>query len=408
MSPPAVPPISLTQVVIHADSGGTRLGSLAIDRWFRSRAHGGLRIEPLVREDILCALAHTMTLKYGYLRLPFGGAKGAVAGDPDAERSTRQGLLDRYAQAIGPLLRSRAFVPAADMGTDEDLIRGAMRASGSPLSPRQLKVARSGDHTAWTVFHTLRAAAAYLGLSVRGKTAALEGFGKVGLPLARLLAEAGVRVVAISTARGALYDPDGLDIPRLAACADRIGSRVVEDSALGRRQPPDTLAAMPVDILLPCAGVHSLHAGNAALVHARLICPGANNPATPDAEALLTDQGKLVVPDFLANYGGVLGSVLEFARLPQHRIRRLMKEHVEAHLPRLLALAKDRREPLRAVGESLAMARYQTMVEEWACQRRGPRLVDLGVWMYHRGLVPAALFSRLAAPSLERRLAWEA
>lgn len=408
IAPSTAAPPGHAPVLIRADLGGQVLGSVVVDGWLRARAHGGLRIEAEVNEGHLRLLAHTMSLKYGYLRLPFGGAKAAVAGDPEAERTLRQALVNRFALAVAPLLRSRAYVPAADMGTDEELIRGAMRAAGAPLSPRQLRVARSGDHTAWTVFHTLRLTAAAMHLPLAGLTASLQGLGKVGAPLALLLAAADVRVVAVSTTRGALYNPDGLDLPRLIAHAAHAGPRVVEDPAYGTRLQVDSLPGLPVGVLLPCAGVHTLHAGNAEAVQARIICPGANQPATVEAEESLVRRGKMVIPDFLANYGGVLGSVLEFACLPVPRVREILQAHVESHLPRLLALADERQAPLREVAESLAMTRYRSMAEQGAGRRTGYGLVDLGVWMYHRGLIPSAIFSSFAARAILRRLAWEA
>ena len=348
--------------VTRASDGGGVLGYVVIDSKLRGRAHGGLRLSLDVSQEQLSALARTMTLKYGYLRLPFGGAKAGAVGDPDAPAERRQELLNRFLQAITPLLRSKVYVPAPDMGTDSTMIRTAMQAAGAYVSPRQMKVSRSGEYTALTVFHSLRLGAASRGMELAGKSAAIEGFGKVGAPLARMLAEAGVRVVAVSSSRGGLYDPQGLDVTRLAELAASGGSNFVDQAGMGTKIPCDVLLSLPVDFLLPCAGFHSIH--DRADVQARVVCPGANNPITPAAEASLVHRGVMLIPDFVANCGGVLGSVLEFACLPFPSIRDMVAAHVAEHLPRLIGLATQQGNSLRETAEGFALRRFQAMETE--------------------------------------------
>jgi glutamate dehydrogenase (NAD(P)+) len=331
-----------------------------------------------------------------------------VLGDPDAPAEERQALLNRFFQSIAPILRSRVYVPAPDMGTDETLIRAAMQAAGSFVSPRQMKVSRSGEYTALTVFHSLRMGAASLGMELAGKSAAIEGFGKVGAPLARLLAEAGVRVVAVSTSRGGLHDPRGLDVARLAEMAASAGSRLVDQAGMATRIPSEEILTLPVDFLLPCAGFHSIHDGNCAGVQARLVCPGANNPATPTAEASLRRRGVIVIPDFVANNGGVLGSVLEFACLPLPKIREMLAAHVGEHLPRLIGLAGQQGISLRETAENYSRDRFSSMEVPSSGRSSARSMVEAGMWLYHRGLVPGWFFARLAEPVLRRRLGWRA
>ena len=199
------------------------------------------------------------------------------------------------------------------MGTSADDIRHVLRTAG--LSPRRRDglASRSGYYTALSVFAASRAGARHAGLALAGAPVAIEGFGSVGGALARLLADAGARVVAISTRKGAIYDARGLDVARASALAREAGSGVVDLYGGVSRLDCAELIELPVVALFPCARHHSVRADNASAVRAQMVCPGANDPVTADAERLLTGRGVLCVPDFVANAGGVLGGTLAFA-----------------------------------------------------------------------------------------------
>jgi len=392
--------------LVHTLSlGGQPVGWIALDSRLRSRSHGGLRISPTVDEAELRALARTMTLKYGYLRQPFGGAKAGIRGDPEESPSHRQQHLAQFAQAARPLLRSRAYVPAPDMGTDIHDIRLVLEQAGVRVSPRQLKVSRSGYYTALTTFHSAARAWSFVGESLGGARAAIEGFGKVGSALASLLATAQVRVVAVSTSRGAIYDPSGLDISWLTQAVPDLGSRVVEQYPSARAVPSEVLPTLPVDVLFPCAGYHTIDRSSQQDVTARMVCSGANNALTEDAEASLAERNVLVIPDFVANCGGVLGAVLEFASVAPTEIDRTLRAHSETHVDRLLARARREGVPLRPVAEALAMRRF----EEMSRSTRSPlaRPFEFGMALYRAGLVPASLFRALARRALRKRLSWQ-
>ncbi|OGO47020.1 MAG: hypothetical protein A2W34_08490 [Chloroflexi bacterium RBG_16_64_32] len=397
----------MTHPIVHNyTDAGLPMGCVVIDSTLRARAHGGLRMSSTVDEPELRDLARSMTLKYGYLRQPFGGAKAGVRADPEAPPEERRERLARFAEAAAPLLRSRAYVPAPDMGTDVDDIRLVLRSAGVPVSPRQLRVSRSGYYTAVTTFCSLQEAAVIAGVTLKGARATIEGFGKVGSALAGLLAAAGVRVVAISTSRGALYDPSGLDIERLTALATSSGSIVVQRYQDAQSLPANALPTLPADVLLPCAGYHSIDAAVATHIHARIVCSGANNSLTSDAELDLLRRGVVVVPDFVANCGGVLGSVLEFASIGTPEIESTLRLHTQTHVGRILSSARKQAVSPRQVAETLAMRRFQTMADGG---RSGgaARVFEFGMSLYRKGLVPASLFAALARPALHRRLAWQ-
>src|SRR4051812_38388249 len=194
-------------------------GYVVFDSTVRGRAHGGLRLLPDVDEAELSDLAFNMTLKYGFVGLPNGGAKAGICGDPEASAGDRRKLLAAFGRQMAPLLCAGIYRPAPDMGTRAADIRCVLEAAGAPLTRQDFRASRSGYYTALTVLCGVRAAAEHLGLALGESTAAIEGFGAVGGPLANLLARAGIQVVAISTLHGGLYNPAGLDMAHLAALA---------------------------------------------------------------------------------------------------------------------------------------------------------------------------------------------
>jgi len=384
------------QIVCHAVSAGETVGWLVVDSTVRGRACGGLRMLPDVSEAELRLLARAMTLKFGLLGLPQGGAKAGLRGDPEGPVSERNALLVRFARAIEPLLSRRVYAPFPDMGTDNQAIRQALTAVGVAVRRRELGVTLSGYWTACGVFAAARASCSRLGWPLAGRTAAVEGFGKVGRELARLLAAAGVRVVAVSTSRGALFHERGLDVERLSRLAEEFGSGIVDMYREAQRLPRELLVEAPVDVLLPCARHHSIDAGNAARISARLIVPGANHPLTGEAEAELEARGVLCLPDFLTNAGGALGGTMEFAGLPPVLIRSFVEGALERLVRWLLAEMAAGRGAIRKLAEVAALERHAEVRRRAESPSWSGRLFEAGLELYRRGVIPAAVVGRLA------------
>ena len=378
------------------------LGYLVVDSFVAGRSCGGVRMLGDIDMGEIRALAQAMTLKYGFLGLPQGGAKAGVLGDPEAPRAERLERLARFGRAIAPLLRSRAFAPCADMGTTGTDIRHMLGSVGLRVPRRELLHNSSGYYTAVSVHAGAVQAARHLGLDLSQCTAAIEGFGSVGRPLARLLARAGTKVVAVSTSRGAIYNARGLETNRLAQLADEVGSRVVEvyrdAQTIDRRELP----ALPVDLLCPCARHDSLRADNAPRVSARIVCGGANNPVTAEAERLLSDRSVLCLPDFLTNCGGVLGGTMEFASIGPERIAAFIDRHLGPSIAAILDEADRRRVVPRIVAEAIARRRFDRVQQHAAHPGVTGRLLRAGLRLYRRGLVPSRLVGALAPGYFER------
>lgn len=370
------------------------LGFVAIDSTIAGRARGGLRLAADVSEAEIRAAARAMTLKYGLLGLPQGGAKAGVLGDPEAPPEEKRRLLAAFAEAAGPLLRGRAYVPDADLGTSAADIRGMVESLGLRVGPRDWQGERSGQYTAHSCLGALRAIVETRGGTLAGRRVAIEGFGKVGSYLAGLLQARGARIVAISTSRGALHREDGLDIGRLTRRAAQEGSGFVEDE-------PDRIACgalleLPVDLLVPCARFHGIHAGNVARVVAPVVCAGANDPVSPEAGHALFERGVVHPPDFLSNCGGVLGGTLEFAGVAPARVATLVETAVLRHTAALLERALRQGVAPRVLAEEEALLRHAAVRQASEHPTFRQRLVGVGIEAYRRGLVPPALMAVVA------------
>lgn len=293
----------------------------------RGPAKGGVRFHPGVDADEVRALAMWMTWKCALIDVPYGGAKGGVAIDTrryspgEIQRVTR-----RYTSEIMPIIGPDRDIPAPDIGTDEQTMAWMMDTysvnhghtipgvvTGKPLSIGG-SLGRSSA-TSQGVVHVARAALDRLGIRREGATAAVQGFGKVGADVVRLLEESGVTVVAVADHGGAVFASHGFDVERLAAHVRARGT--VAGFAESDAIDPALVLELDVDLLVPAAIERVIDEHNASRVRARVIVEGANGPTTPAADEILAARGVQVVPDILANAGGVLVSYFEWVQANQ-------------------------------------------------------------------------------------------
>ncbi len=394
-----------SQVLITVSQGQEVLGYVAIDSTVGGRSCGGLRMLPDIDEPEMRGLARAMTLKYGFLGLPQGGAKAGVLGDPEAPQTERRKRIEAFGQAIAPLLLSRIYVPGTDMGMDNADIRYMLETVGVKVKRRELLGTQSGYYTALTVFAGAKQAARFLGLDISDCSVAVEGFGNVGGELAELFARLNARVVAVSTSRGAIFNPEGLDIKRLRGLAAEAGSRAVDLYPDAERIDRAALLELPVDLLCPCARHHSIHAGNVDRVKARVICAGANNPVTPEAERILFERGVQCLPDFVTNCGGVLGGTMEFASVSKECIEAFIDRRFGARIAWLLDEAAKQRTLPRDIAEPLALSRFDQVRRDACNPTLSSRFFEGGLELYRRGWVPGGLVARLSLPYFEKLLA---
>jgi glutamate dehydrogenase (NAD(P)+) len=390
-------------VVVEAGSPGGALGFVCIDSTINGRARGGLRLMPDVSARELELLARAMTLKYGFLGLPQGGAKGGVVGNPDAGPDERTETLLRFARAAAPILASRVYTPDADMGTTGPDIQRMLAGIGVRLARREHRGTRSGLYTAATVFESARAAAAAQGVRVDAARVAIEGFGNVGGPLAGMFVQAGARVVAVSTRSGGVLNPGGLDIAALRARMLRDGEPAAfaggrgDLGDFGELIEPAALKRLPVEIFCPCARHDSVGEDDAAAITARVVSCGANGPVTPAAEQRLWDLGILCVPDFVANAGGVLGGTMEFAGWRPGEILAFVGRRFGPRVASLVGEARRTGRPLRLVAEDIARERFNLVKRAAERRSRARRGVEAALAAYREGWVPGRVVRRLSA-----------
>ena len=391
-------------IVIRASPDGDAIGYVCIDSTVDGRARGGLRLMPDVTPEELALLARAMTLKYGFLGLPQGGAKGGVLGDPEAPPEERAARLRQFGERAASIFASREYVPDSDMGTTGGEIQAMLESAGIRVARREYRGHRSGLYTAATVFEGARAAADARGLPIASCRVAVEGYGRVGRPLAEMFARAGATVVAISTRHGGLYRSNGLNLAVIGERAGAGGDAVLGGAAPGERIAAADLKFVPVEILCPCARHDSLRAEDVEAIGAKVISSGANSPVTPRAERLLWERGIVCVPDFVANAGGVLGGTMEFAGWRPDEILAFCSARFRPRVASLIREAGQAGCPPRDVAEAFALERFAN-VKRLAEQASWRGSIVAGALQMHReGWVPGRLVRRLSEGYFSGRL----
>ncbi len=291
----------------------------------RGPTKGGIRYHPDVNLGEVAALAMWMTWKCALADLPYGGAKGGVAiapkqlSRPELERLTR-----RYTAEIFPLIGPEKDVPAPDVGTDAQVMAWIMDTysqqvgysvpgivTGKPLSIGGSlgREEATGRGVVYVTMEALR----HLKLDVRNTTVAIQGFGNVGSHTARIMQESGARVIAVSDVNGGIHNSSGLDIPELLTRYKTRG-QTLRDTKLGDWLSNDELLQLNCTVLVPAALSEVITERNAAKLRCRILAEGANGPTTLDADRILQDQGTFIIPDILANSGGVIVSYFEWVQ----------------------------------------------------------------------------------------------
>ncbi len=362
-------------IPVGMDDGSTQVftGYRVTHNVARGPSKGGIRYHPDVTLDEVKSLAMWMTWKCALMGIPFGGAKGGVVCDPKRlSRSELERMTRRYTSEIINEIGPEKDIPAPDVGTDGSVMAWifdtySMNKGHSVLGVVTGKPLTIGgslgrtEATARGALFVIRDAVAKQNRSIAGMRVAVQGFGNVGSYLARFLHEEGATVVAISDSQVGLYNPKGIDVP--AAVAHKAESGSLAGLRDAEQITNEELLLVDCDLLAPCALEQVITERNADKVKAGIICEGANGPVTPTADAILEDRGIVVLPDVLANAGGVVVSYFEWVQGLQEYFWKEVE--VNAKLNDIMSRAFDetwecaqsRNLPLRVASYGLAVQR---------------------------------------------------
>ncbi|HVT37424.1 MAG TPA: Glu/Leu/Phe/Val dehydrogenase [Gemmatimonadaceae bacterium] len=369
----------ITSIPVMLDNGEVEVftGIRVLYNTSRGPAKGGIRFDLNVTLDEVTALAAWMTWKCAVVNIPFGGAKGGVVCDPlkmsagELERLTR-----RYTASIISTLGPDSDVPAPDVNTNERVMAWimdtySMRMGHTVTSVVTGKPVEMGgslgrrEATGRGCMFVTREALANLGMDVKGASVAVQGFGNVGSVGAQLLQREGCRIVAISDRTGGVYNKSGLDVDDAIAWVKDHGT--LGGYPRGTKITNEELLALEVDVLLPAALENVITTKNAANIRAKIICEGANGPTTAAADSILDEKGIFVIPDILANAGGVTVSYFEWVqdrggyfwteKVVNDRLHEIMINSFRA----VLQLAKQHKVNMRTAAYMLSISRVATV-----------------------------------------------
>lgn len=345
--------------IVHLYEPRTKMKAIVvIDNVAAGPSIGGVRMAPDVTTIEVLRLARSMTYKNAMASLPHGGGKSGIIADP--KTANKEQVIRTFAKGIKHL---QDYIPGPDMGTDETsmayIYDETSRAVGLPRELGGIPLDENGA-TAYGLAECADVAKDYANLDLNGARLTIEGFGNVGKPTARFLSEKGVKLIAVSDTKGTIYNPEGLNIADLIKIKDTTGS--VINYKDGEVLKTTDLLMVSTDIFVPAARPDVITESNADVLDAKLVIEGANIPVTENAEKMLHDRGILVIPDFVANAGGVITASVEYhggtetyafdrikSTIPRNTKEILDKVYSEKVYPRDAAVAIAKQRVMRAM-----------------------------------------------------------
>ncbi|MGB0389363.1 MAG: Glu/Leu/Phe/Val family dehydrogenase, partial [Ardenticatenaceae bacterium] len=339
----------------------------------RGPAKGGIRYHQDVTLDEVRALAMWMTWKCSLMNIPYGGAKGGVIVNPRLLSNRElEGLTRRYTSEISQFIGPDRDIPAPDVGTNPQTMAWLMDTYSmqagytvnAVVTGKPVEIGGSLGRASATgvgVMYCAREAMQKLGMPIKGSRVVVQGFGNVGSISAREMRNLGAKVLAVSDVSGGIYNPNGLDIDQLIEHVRQTGQ--VIDFPDGQVISNQELFALDCDVLIPAALENQIHVNNADQIKAKLIVEGANGPTTIEADKILRQKGVTIIPDILANAGGVTVSYFEWVQGLQSFF--WSEEEIFARLKRIMitafsdcwAMAEEKKVDLRTAGSILAINR---------------------------------------------------
>ncbi|WP_306520217.1 Glu/Leu/Phe/Val dehydrogenase [Gemmatimonas sp.] len=369
----------IVSVPVMLDNGDVEVftGYRVLYNTSRGPAKGGIRFDKMVTLEEVKALAAWMTWKCAVVNLPFGGAKGGVICDPlsmsvgELERVTR-----RYTKGIISLLGPDTDVPAPDVNTNERVMAWLMdtysmhvgRTENAVTTGKPVEMGGSlgrKEATGRGCMLVTKEALQHLGMDIKGATVAVQGFGNVGSIAAKLMAEQGARIIGVSDRAGAFYNAKGIDVD--AAIKHVQQHRSLEGFAGADPIDPEELLTLEVDVLVPAALENVITTKNAPKIRAKVICEGANGPTTAAADPILDEKGIFVIPDILANAGGVTVSYFEWVQdrmgyfWSEATVNERLGDIMNRSFADVLQLSKQHRVNMRTAAYMLSISRVATV-----------------------------------------------
>lgn len=333
-------------------------GILVIDNVAIGPSIGGLRMAADVSTGECFRLARAMTLKNAAAGLPHGGGKSVIFADPKMPWPGKERLIRAFASALGDI---EDYIFGPDMGTDEicmACIKDEIgRAVGLPAAIGGIPLDEIGA-TGFGLSVAVEAAASYCNLAIDGAKVAVQGFGSVGKHVARFLRDKGAVLIAASDSSATLHDAKGLDVSKLISFKN--DGLSLSDYPAGEHLDRDAVIGIECDIWIPAARPDILRADNVERLHARLVAQGANIPATPQAERIMHEKGILVLPDFIANAGGVICGAVEYAGGNRASAFAAIEEKIGANTHAVLQQAIAQHIPPRQAALAIAGKRVET------------------------------------------------
>jgi glutamate dehydrogenase (NAD(P)+) len=336
---------------------------------------GGIRYHQSVDLGEVVGLACLMTIKNSVMGLPYGGGKGGITVDPNKlSRTEKQNLTRRYTSELGPFIGPAVDIPAPDVGTDAQTMAWMMDTYSQEqgyfvpgvVTGKPVEIGGSLGRTGATglgVIYVAEKAFEKIGKPMKNSRIVIQGFGNVGSHAALYAFERGAKVIAVSDVSGGIYNPEGLNVPQLIEHVK--SQRVVAGFEKSQKISNADLLELECEALLPCAleGVIDLH--NAEKIKAKMIVEGANGPVTNDATKILHKKGVFVVPDIVANGGGVVVSYFEWVQdtmsffWSEKEINDKLKDIIVPAFEKCFSLSKEKNVDMRTAAMAVAVARLE-------------------------------------------------
>jgi glutamate dehydrogenase (NAD(P)+) len=292
-------------------------------------------------------------------------------------------------------------MPWTDMGTTDADIRHLADNAGIK-NPALKQPSTSSGFTGLSVAVAAAEAARFRQMELPSLTLAVEGFGKVGSAVAKELHSMGVKLVAFSTSRGAVYERDGFNVDHLLKLYKEVGSDVVNAVAEGEKMDKAKLLELEVDILSPCAGPFSINKSNAGRIAARIVCPGANLPFSPEVQRALRERGVLCIPDFVANSGGVMGASMDSAGAGTEFTRQFINTRFARKVGELIRTADREGATMDDCARKLALQGFSRAKARGERSRAWMGLLAFLPHLYWSGLIPRALLRAASTRYFEK------